>query len=1040
MAGNEWINGYLEAILDAGSAAEPHHRSPIPAPIAESNIFNPTKYFVEEVVGGFDESDIHRSWLKATATKNVHERNIRLENMCWRIWHLARKKKQIEWEHAQRLAKRRLEREQAHKDATEDISDFSEGEKSDPALVESRMPRASSVDYMEAWAEQHKEKKLYIILISLHGLVRGEDMELGRDSDTGGQVKYVVELARALALMPQVYRVDLLTRQICSPEVNWIYGEPTEQLTHRNYRNEEQELGESSGAYIVRIPFGPRECYLRKELLWPYIQEFVDGALAHVCNMSKVLGEQVGNGELVWPHVVHGHYADAAHAAAMLSGALNVPMVTTGHSLGRNKLEQLLKQGRQSKEDINATYKIMRRIEAEELSLDASELVITSTKQEIDEQWGLYDGFNAHIARYLRAKTKHGVSCNGHYFPRMVVIPPGMEFNQTIEPDSGDAADDFDAVGDVPSLQEEPPIWTEIMRFFTNPRKPMILALARPDSKKNMTTLVKAFGESRPLRELANLTLIMGNRDDIDGMSSGNAAVLTTILKLIDKYDLYGLVAYPKHHKQAEVSDIYRLAAKTKGVFVNPALVEPFGLTLIEAAANGLPTVATRNGGPVDIHRVLKNGSLVDPHNHEDIADALLKLLADKQYWTECQRNGLKNIYLYSWPEHCKMYLSRIALCRMRHPKWRNEEFSDVDSDSQEDSLRDVNDLKISFDGDRASLDGSIDIGELLASEGNKVEEKSSADSSENLRPIPYKKVLLNSNSIRTPAVRRRKRLITIAVDSYDAAEFVSVVKHIFEATRSKLTFRGAGYILSSSLKLHEILKMLDSGGISTYEFDAFVCSSGSELFYPSVSTGDDTGNSNELQFCVDSDYEAHIAYRWHRDILRRSIAKWSAATNQQLCEALDEEDKGCTHHCLAYTAKNASMCLKVDEFRKRLRNQGLRCHVIYCQNSSRLHIIPLLASRAQALRYLFVRWGLDISNVLVFVGERGDTDYEGLLSGTHRTMVLKGSVKLGSENLLRSTGSYQREDVVPIDSPRIVYTKNSYGPDEISSALAELI
>lgn len=41
-----------------------------------------------------------------------------------------------------------------------------------------------------------------------------------------------------------------------------------------------------------------------------------------------------------------------------------------------------------------------------------------------------------------------------------------------------------------------------------------------------------------------------------------------------------------------------------QGVFVNPALVEPFGLTLIEAAAYGLPMVATKNGGPVDIQRV----------------------------------------------------------------------------------------------------------------------------------------------------------------------------------------------------------------------------------------------------------------------------------------------------------------------------------------------------------------------------------------------------------------------------------------------------
>jgi hypothetical protein len=33
----------------------------------------------------------------------------------------------------------------------------------------------------------------------------------------------------------------------------------------------------------------------------------------------------------------------------------------------------------------------------------------------------------------------------------------------------------------------------------------MILALARPDPKKNITTLLKAFGECAPLRELANL-------------------------------------------------------------------------------------------------------------------------------------------------------------------------------------------------------------------------------------------------------------------------------------------------------------------------------------------------------------------------------------------------------------------------------------------------------------------------------------------------------------------------------------------------------
>nr|GEV54656.1 probable sucrose-phosphate synthase 1 [Tanacetum cinerariifolium] len=108
----------------------------------------------------------------------------------------------------------------------------------------------------------------------------------------------------------------------------------------------------------------------------------------------------------------------------------------------------------------------------------------------------------------------------------------------------------------------------------------MILAVARLDPKKNLLTLVKATEECRPLRELANLTLIMGNQDNIDEMSSTSASMLISIIKMIDKYDLYRQVAYHKHHKQKEVPDIYRLAAKTKysammqdSVLLNLALI-----------------------------------------------------------------------------------------------------------------------------------------------------------------------------------------------------------------------------------------------------------------------------------------------------------------------------------------------------------------------------------------------------------------------------------------------------------------------------------
>ena len=54
-------------------------------------------------------------------------------------------------------------------------------------------------------------------------------------------------------------------------------------------------------------------------------------------------------------------------------------------------------------------------------------------------------------------------------------------------------------------------------------------------------------------------------------------------------------------------------AAKGHGVFVNPALTEPFGLTLLEAGATGLPIVATNDGGPRDIIANCDNGLLIDP-------------------------------------------------------------------------------------------------------------------------------------------------------------------------------------------------------------------------------------------------------------------------------------------------------------------------------------------------------------------------------------------------------------------------------------------
>ena len=59
-----------------------------------------------------------------------------------------------------------------------------------------------------------------------------------------------------------------------------------------------------------------------------------------------------------------------------------------------------------------------------------------------------------------------------------------------------------------------------------------------------------------------------------------------------------------------------------------------------QAAAHGVPTVATKNGGPVDIMSTLHHGLLVDPANSNDIANACFKLLTNSSMWDQMSHNG----------------------------------------------------------------------------------------------------------------------------------------------------------------------------------------------------------------------------------------------------------------------------------------------------------------------------------------------------------------------------------------------------------------
>lgn len=436
---------------------------------------------------------------------------------------------------------------------------------------------------------------LYVCLFSLHGLIRGDNLELGRDADTGGQTKYVVELARAIAAQPGVGQVDLFTRRITDPQVSGDYATPIEEIDQRTR--------------IIRIEAGPAE-YIPKESLWDYLDTFTD-------NATEFLKQQPA-----LPDILHSHYADAGYVGSRLSSLLDIPLLFTGHSLGRVKRRRLLASGIEPA-DVEAHYNMSRRIEAEELTLSNAAYVITSTSQEIKEQYELYDFYQP---------------------DRMRVIPPGTDLSRFHPPEGNEWQSD---------------IATEIGRFLREPEKPIILALSRPDVRKNIAALVSAYGEDTELQSIANLLVVAGNREDIKGLDAGAQKVIRELLVLIDKYDLYGRIAYPKHHAADDVPIIFRLTTLSGGVFVNPALTEPFGLTLIEAAASGLPIVATEDGGPRDIVENCRNGVLVNPLEPVDIAQGLKTVLSDWETWQQRSVNGLQGVREhYAWSAHAKHYLT----------------------------------------------------------------------------------------------------------------------------------------------------------------------------------------------------------------------------------------------------------------------------------------------------------------------------------------------------------------------------------------------
>ena len=440
---------------------------------------------------------------------------------------------------------------------------------------------------------------LKFLHLHLHGLIRSKNLELGRDSDTGGQTKYVLELVKSLANTNEVEQVDLVTRLINDSSVDNDYSKKEEFV--------------EPGVKILRFKFGPNK-YLRKELLWPYLDELTESLISHYTKNNNK------------PHWIHAHYADAGYVGVRLSKHLNVPFIFTSHSLGREKQRKLIDAGLKINQ-IEKIYFISKRIQAEEEALKFANVVVTSTKQESKYQYSQYLSFSPE---------------------RASVIPPGVDHNEFHHHNSTTETSEIDNM---------------MNPFLKDLTKPPLLAISRAVRRKNIPSLVEAYGRSEKLKRKTNLILVLGSRDCPSKLDSQQKDVFHNIFEMIDKYNLYGKVAYPKKHSPTQIPSLYRWAASRGGIFVNPALTEPFGLTLLEASSCGLPIISTDDGGPQEIRSKCENGLLVDVNDINKLKGAIEKGILNNLQWKSWSRNGIEGVHRhFSWNTHVRNYLSVLAV------------------------------------------------------------------------------------------------------------------------------------------------------------------------------------------------------------------------------------------------------------------------------------------------------------------------------------------------------------------------------------------
>ncbi len=489
-----------------------------------------------------------------------------------------------------------------------------------------------------------------IVLVSTHGWF-GQEGVLGRP-DTGGQVVYVLDQARnlekqmeedatlaGLDVLGVQPKVIILTRLI-----------PNSDGTRCNQRLE--KVHGTENAWILRVPlreFNPNmtQNWISRFEFWPYLETLAIDA------EKELRSELQGN-----PDLIVGNYSDGNLLAFLLSRRMKVTQCNVAHALEKSKylFSNLYWQ------ELEDKYHFSLQFTADLMAMNAANFIISSTYQEIagtPDSVGQYESYKC----FTMPELYHVVSGIELFSPKFNVVPPGVNesyyFPYSRTEDR--ILSDRDRVEEMLFTLEDP---AHIFGKLDDPSKRPIFSMARLDRIKNLTGLAECFGKSETLQERCNLILVAGKLRVEESGDNEERDEITKLYQIIDQYNLHGKFRWlGVRLSKTESGEIYRAIADHQGIFVQPALFEAFGLTVLEAMVSGLPTFATQFGGPLEIIQDGANGFYINPTKLEETAEKILDFVSkcdqNPNYWYEISTRGIDRVYsTYTWKIHTTRLLS----------------------------------------------------------------------------------------------------------------------------------------------------------------------------------------------------------------------------------------------------------------------------------------------------------------------------------------------------------------------------------------------